>query len=194
MGRNAQKELARIVATIAAYVDAAAGDPTRSLSYDAIERATGVSRGHLSRRKEPEILALVERIATLRAERLAAARGGEALPAVDVAPIQARLAATTALDALSTEALGKMLQRELRDITRLQQQWIARHGRAEVHEAALAVYDADELLRRLRSAVERLRGPQAEWTRRHGVASGIGSEGEGTGLPPALQSDAFDSE
>lgn len=194
MGRNAQKELARIVSTIAAYVDSAAGDPTHSLSYEAIERATGVSRGHLSRRKDPEILSLVERIATLRAERVAAARGGEAPPAVDVVPVQAKVPATKAFDALSTEALGRILQRELREVTRLQQQWIARHGRAEVHEVALAVYDADELLHRLRSAVERLRAPQAEWTRRHGLAGGVGAEREGAGLPPALQSEAFDTQ
>ena len=45
MGRNAAKELARIVGAISDYLDSAAADPALPLTYEAIEHATG----HLSR-------------------------------------------------------------------------------------------------------------------------------------------------
>jgi len=164
MGRNSAKELARIVATIGGYLDRAEDDRALPLSYDAIERATGVSRGHLSRRKDPEIIALVLRIANLRG------RHDEA-PAAAVSATEASSSASL-ISVLPTEALANLLQREMREIGRQQEQWVSRHARAEAHDAPLALHDADELLRGLRSAVERLRPLVQDWNRRHGIVAG----------------------
>lgn len=168
MGRNAAKELARITGAISRYVDRAEEDPELPLTYEAIERATGVSRGHLSRRKEPEITALVQRIARLRDGRrdgstvLAAGASQEPAPAA-AGVVLPGLGASTALPDL---ALAAMIQRDLQEIARLQTHWTGRHARVELHDAPLALHDADELLRRLRAAVERVRPLVGEWTRR----------------------------
>lgn len=170
MGRNAAAELGRIVAAISTYLDMAEADGSRSVTYAGIEKATGVSRGHLSRRKEPEILALVERIESIKTGRT----GGttpDGQPAVDVVPATVGLATHGALDAHATETLAAMAQRDLRELARVQQQWIARHGQGPVQEAALAVYDADDLLRRLRATLERLRPVVGELTRRQGLTA-----------------------
>lgn len=175
MGRNAEIELQRIVATIGTYIARAEHDPTLSVTYAAIEQATGVSRGHLSRRKEPEILALVERIATIKQARRAPEADGRPA-AVDVAPVELGQAARGALDALSTEALATIVRRDLEEVTRVQQQWVARHARGAVQEAPLALYDLDETLRRLRVACDRLRPALAEITRRQGLSAEVPEE------------------
>lgn len=179
MGRNAAKELARIVATISTYVDKAALDAALPLTHEGIERATGVSRGHLSRRQEPELLALVGRIATLKQQRLSPAGDTAESVAVPVAPdtFRAPVVAAGALGAMADAALEVMVRRDLREITRLQEQWVARHARGEPEDAPLALHDADELLRRLRAAVDRLRPTVAERTRRT-VAEDVRTDGD----------------
>lgn len=186
MGRNAGVELQRIVAAIGAYVDRAADDPTLSVSYAAIEQATGVSRGHLSRRNEPEIIALVGRIAAIKQARRS--RDAQARPvAVDVAPAEISNTTHSALDALSVEALATIVRRDLQEVARIQQQWVARHARSVVQEAPLALYDLDDALRRLRAAGERLRPAVAEWTRRNGIMAG---DTEGQDDQPTLDLEA----
>lgn len=184
MGRNAAKELARIVATISAYVDKAAVDAALSLTHEGIERATGVSRGHLSRRGEPEILALVGRIAALKQQRHAsvndAVAGASAPLAAD--PVRPPVVIPGALGAMADDAIDVMVRRDLREITRLQQQWVARHARGEPEDAPLALHDADELLRRLRATVDRLRPTVAERTRRQSRDTSV----EETGGPLSL--------
>lgn len=170
MGRNAAAELQRIVATISTYLDAAQDDGARSVTYAGIEKATGVSRGHLSRRSDPEILALVERIESIKHSRSSSATAAGPL-AVDVVPATVGQTSQGVLDAHATETLAAMAQRDLQELARVQQQWIARHAQGPVQEAALALYDADDLLRRLRVTMERLRPVVAELTRRQGLAA-----------------------
>jgi len=172
MGRNADKERARIVAAINAYLDRADRDASLGLSYDSIQDATGVSRGHLSRRTdEPEIAALVRRIAAIKeARNPAAAAGGEATTPVPARPLD-RHAGPGASVALTDEGLARLIQRELREVGRLQEQWVSRHASVSAHDAPLALHDADELLPRLRQAVERVRPLVTEWNRRHGIVS-----------------------
>jgi hypothetical protein len=176
MGRNAAKELTRITAAIGTYLDRAEKDQTLALTYSAIEQATGVSRGHLSRRAEPEIIALVQRIALLKGVRrdgsaASAAEASHGAPLARSAPgSAARTAALTMAGELANvpiDTLGQQVTRDMREVARLQQQWISRHARSTAHDAPLALHDADELLRRLRAATERLRPLVSEWTRRH---------------------------
>jgi hypothetical protein len=169
MGRNAAAELQRIVATISTYLDAAQDDGARSVTYAGIEKATGVSRGHLSRRSEAEILALVDRIESIKRSRNSGATTAGPL-AVDVVPAAVGQTSQGTLDAHATETLAEMARRDLQELARVQQQWVARHAQGPVQEAPLALYDADDLLRRLRATVERMRPVVAELTRRQGLA------------------------
>ena len=60
--------------------------------------------------------------------------------------------AAGALGAIYDAAIDVMARRDLREITRLQKQWVARHARGEPEDAQ-GPPDADEFLRRLRAAV-----------------------------------------
>ena len=169
MGRNAAKELVRIVDAIGSYLGRAESDSSLGLSYDAIELATGVSRGHLSRRKEPEMTALVSRIAAIKHDRVSAApnsvtgaKGGTASAAVG----EALSVGVGAVHALPAETLAKMIARSLAELARLQQQWLARHATGHVSDAPLALHDGDVLLVQLRRSMDRMRPLVTEWNRR----------------------------
>lgn len=169
MGRNAAKELSRIVGTISAYVDRAATDATLPITYEGIERATGVSRGHLSRRTEPAFVALVERITALKQQRLGSTgtpAAGVAVPLASETPLAAPIVLAGALGAMTDDAIGVMVSRDLRELSRIQEQWVARHARGDIEDAPLALHDADELLRRLRGILDRLRPIVGERLRR----------------------------
>lgn len=140
MGRNAAKELTRIVTTISAYIERASLDATLPLTHLGIERATGVSRGHFSRRVEPELVALVERIAALKQQRLAPHDAPVDLASApsSTAPPGAPTIAGGVLGAMTDDALEVMTRRDLRELTRIQEQWVARHARGEPEDAPLA--------------------------------------------------------
>jgi hypothetical protein len=124
-----------------------------------------VSRGHLSRRKDPEILEIVARISGLRASRNPSADEKVALPGH--APSEAPPSGHAHL---TDEALQVVIRRDLAEVARLQQMWLGRHGRgSSTTDAALALYDADQLLMRLRAAVERVRPAVGEWNHRRGL-------------------------
>lgn len=171
MGRNAAKELQRIAGAITAYLNRAAADGSLGLSYDAIEAATGVSRGHLSRRKEMEITSLVKRIAAIKHERAnrVAAADGNGQPAHDAPPTDDghRGAAGAGMVAVvPTETLTKMIGRHLAEFARMQQQWLSRHTSGQVSDAPLALHDADVLLLQLRRSADQVRPLVTEWNRR----------------------------
>lgn len=174
MGRDAERERARIVRKISEYLDRAEADSGLGLSYDSIQQATGVSRGHLSRRTdEPEIAALVTRIGKIKTSRVPAADTNATTVAEPVSNATKSLAVLPAQmaqhAALSDEGLARLIQRELRELARLQEQWVTRHARDNAHDAPLALYDADALMPRLRAAIERVRPLVSEWNRRRGI-------------------------
>ena len=171
MGRNAAKELQRIVAAIGEYLSRAEADGSLGLSYDAIEAATGVSRGHLSRRKEAEITALVERIAAIKHERFSrvAAADGDNQPSHDAPPTgdgNTGAAGASMVAIVPTETLSKMIGRHLAEFARMQQQWLSRHIAGQVSDAPLALHDADVMLLQLRRSADQLRPLVTEWNRR----------------------------
>ena len=184
-GRNAARELARIVTTIGDYLDRAEADSELPLTYEEIQKRTGVSRGHLSKRREPEILALVARIAAIAAKR--SGRVGDGYPApvsnpaLRTEPTTAPASESPGLDALSEGGLKIRIRREMGEIARLQRMWIDRHGGRDfdVGDAPLALFDADQTLIRLHAAAERLRPLVAEWSARRGIAPGALEETEG---------------
>ena len=150
-----------------------------------------VSRGHLSRRSENELLALVERIAALkrqRAIRVANHDGGAPVPEA-VAPAPSPTVTAGALAELPDSMIDVMVSRDLRELTRLQEQWVARHARGSPIDAPLALYDADELLRRLRGTLERLRPTVTERTRRQNLEAVLGVDNRPLAL--ALDAPAF---
>jgi hypothetical protein len=185
MGRNAARELARIVTTIGDYLDLADNDDTLPLAYEEIQKRTGVSRGHLSRRTEPEILALVARIAAIAEKRAGGAGNGSPSPVSGPDPHIARATAPVSeapgLEALSEDGLKIRVRREISKIARLQRMWLDRHGGRDfdVSDAPLALFDADQTLIRLRAAAERLRPLVAEWSARRGIGAGALEEIEG---------------
>ena len=171
MGRNAAKELQRIVGAIGSYLSRAEADGSLGLSYDAIEAATGVSRGHLSRRKETEITALVERIAAIKHERGSRllSGDGDVQPSHDAPPTadgNVGIAGASMVAVVPIETLSKMIGRHLADFARLQQQWLSRHVTGQVSDAPLALHDADVLLLQLRRSADQMRPLVTEWNRR----------------------------
>ena len=67
---------------------------------------------------------------------------------------------------MTDDAIGVMVRRDLRELSRVQGQWVARHARGDIDDVPLALHDADELLRRLRGILDRLRPLVTERTRR----------------------------
>lgn len=73
-GRDAEKEKRRIISVVSAYLDEAAHDASRPLTFAGIARECGISRGHFAKDDE-DFKALAQRVVQLRA-----AHGGGRAP------------------------------------------------------------------------------------------------------------------
>jgi hypothetical protein len=133
LGRNAERELERIVDTITKYLDRAETDASLPLSYEGIEEQLA-QLGAISRRKEPQILELVARIASLK-------RGATrwADRAVAGSPLAASGPANSSYTVMTNDALAVIVRREMREVARLHEQWFSRHARSDAHDAPLAL-------------------------------------------------------
>lgn len=185
-GRKAEREKVRIVAAVTTYLQAAEADATLSLAYDAIEKATGVSRRHLSNTDDQDYAALVAQIHTLRLKRAAHHSGGEAADAAGESPFA---------DAdLSDAALAGRAEERVGEIGRMMREWLSRHGSSpSAAMAGLALHDVDVLLGQLSREAVGLRPLVREMTRRQDIAHAAARKASGLGpgrsLDPQLTLD-----
>ena len=161
-GRNAQKEQARIKATVRAYLARAAVDRSLSLTYEGIQAETGVSRTHFAK---PDYVDIAAEILEANTARIATPSRVEALAAG--APASASVAPEPeSLADLTDHDLAVRIRFYSSEADRLMRTWLGHHKSFDAHRAPLLLHDLDSVVGQLFRQADELRPLIAERQRR----------------------------
>lgn len=178
-GRKAEREKPRILKALLDDLALCEADPALSLSYEAIQKRTGVSRRHLSNTADEEYGGIVAKIKKLELKRAgldeeASARG----TAGDSSFADA---------SMSDAALAGRAEERIGELARLMREWLSRHGGTpSAAMAALALHDLDLTLGQIYREATGLRPLVREIGRREDLAHAAAREAAGLGPGRAL--------
>lgn len=178
-GRKPEREKARILKAFLDDLALCEADPSLSLSYEAIQTRTGVSRRHLSNTADDDFAAIVAKIKTLELKRAGLDDDGTARRATGDSPF--------ADASISDAALAGRAEDRVEEQARLMREWLSRHGGTpSAVMAALALHDLDMLLSHLYREAMGLRPLVREIGRRQDVAHAAAREAAGLGAGHSL--------